>query len=213
MAKIGRLPFIVIVIMTVVSFTNIFGLKLAGLAVIIGVMFFFITQVVEKQPFEGSGLDLGAIGRNLKDKQIWIWLCLPIVMDGVSMGIATLFLPEYINHVLDRADAFVSYEQVLLLLFQLAFLALGEEIAWRAFFQKQLNKVLSIVPVLLLSSVLFALGHITEGEPVIVIYDIFFVFVNSVLYGIIFLKSNNAWVSGLSHFVANLLSVLVLLLL
>jgi len=31
-----------------------------------------------------------------------------------------------------------------------------------------------------------------------------------VLYGIIFYKTNNAWVSGLSHFAANLFSILVL---
>lgn len=86
----------------------------------------------------------------------------------------------------------------------------AEEIAWRAFFQKQLNKALPIVPVLLISSLLFALGHLREGSTIIVAYDIFFVFINSILYGIIFYKSNNAWISGISHFVANLFSVIVL---
>ncbi|MFB6467871.1 hypothetical protein ACE38V_13860 [Cytobacillus sp. Hz8] len=38
----------------------------------------------------------------------------------------------------------------------------------------------------------------------------FFVFVYSVLYGIIFHKSNNAWVSAFSHFAANLFSVIIL---
>ncbi|HBC29880.1 MAG TPA: CPBP family intramembrane metalloprotease, partial [Clostridiales bacterium] len=45
---------------------------------------------------------------------------------------------------------------------------------------------------------------------VIVTYDIFFVFINSILYGIIFYKSKNAWISAISHFAANLFSVIVL---
>lgn len=44
----------------------------------------------------------------------------------------------------------------------------------------------------------------------IVAYDISFVFINSILYGIIFYKTNNAWISAISHFIANLFSVIVL---
>ena len=90
------------------------------------------------------------------------------------------------------------------------FLALGEEIAWRAFFQKRLNKVLPIIPTLLISSILFAIGHFNQGDTVIVIFDIFFVFINSILYGVIFYRTNNAWISAISHFIANLFSVIVL---
>lgn len=104
----------------------------------------------------------------------------------------------------------MPFDKAILLVFQLAFLALGEEIALRAFFQKQLSKAfpISIRPVI--SSVLFALGHLREGNVIIVTYDIFFIFINSILYGVIFHKSNNAWISGISHFIANLFSVTVL---
>jgi membrane protease YdiL (CAAX protease family) len=42
------------------------------------------------------------------------------------------------------------------------------------------------------SSMLFAIGHFNQRKAVIVLYDIFFVFINSVLYGVIFHKTNNA---------------------
>lgn len=151
-----------------------------------------------------------AIVTNFKDRGIWFWVVLPLIMDAVSITIAKLFLPEYIKHVLARTEIFISFDKVILILFQLAVLALGEEIAWRAFFQKQLNKAFSIIPVLFISSVLFALGHLTQGNVIIVIYDIFFVFINSILYGTIFYKSKNAWVSAISHFIANLFSIIVL---
>ena len=113
-------------------------------------------------------------------------------------------------NVLARTEVFVSFDKVVIMIFQLALLALGEEIAWRAFFQKQLSKALPIIPTLLISSVLFAIGHFNQGNAVIVLYDVFFVFINSVLYGIIFRKTNNAWISAISHFVANLFSIIVL---
>jgi len=196
--------------MASLSFSNLLGLKIAGLAVVVGVVFFFVDKVSEKQPFEGGGLDIGAIQKNFKDKSIWFWMALPIIMDAVAIGISKLLLPEYIDHVLARTEAFVSFDKVLILIIQLAFLALGEEIAWRAFFQKQLNKALPIIPTLLISSSLFAIGHFSQGNAVIVLYDVLFVFINSVLYGIIFHKTNNAWMSAISHFAANLFSIIVL---
>lgn len=210
MRNIKRVPLIAIIIMMVVSFSNLFGLNIAGISVIIGVIFFFINKAFEKQPFRDSGLDFKVIGSNFKDRKIWVWVALPLIMDAVSITISKLFIPEYIEHVLARTEIFLSFDKVILLVFQLAVLALGEEIAWRAFFQKQLSKALPFIPTLLISSVLFAFGHLTKGNVIIVIYDIFFVFINSILYGIIFYKSNNAWISAISHFSANLFSVVVL---
>lgn len=210
MTNIKKLPLAAMLAMAVISFSNLFGLRIAGASVIIGVACFFINNAYEKQPSAGSGLDIKAIGVNLKDRQIWLWVILPLIMDAVSITLARAFLPRYIEHVLARTEVFVSFDRVVLMVFQLAVLALGEEIAWRAFFQKQLSKGLSTLPVLLISSVLFALGHWTQGSTIVVLYDVFFVFLNSILYGIVFYKSTNAWVSAMSHFIANLFSVIVL---
>lgn len=210
MQNISKTSFIAIILMTILSFSNLFGLKIAGIAVVVGMVFFFGLKASEKQPFEGSGLDISAIRKNFKEKGIWFWIAMPIIMDALCITISKLFLPEYIEHVIMRTEVFVAFDKILIMIIQLAFLALGEEIAWRAFFQKQLSKVLPIAPTLLISSVLFAIGHFNQGDSVIVLYDIFFIFINSVLYGIIFYITNNAWISAISHFVANLFSIVVL---
>ena len=210
MNNIKRIPLIAMMIMTVISFSNLFGLNIAGVSVIIGIIIFFINNAYEKVPSKDSGLDIKSIGSNLKEKSIWFWLLLPLIMDAISITIGKLFVPEYIEHVLARTDIFISFDKMIIMILQLAILALGEEIAWRAFFQKQLNKRFSIVPTFLISSALFAIGHLTQGNMNILIYDIFFVFINSILYGIIFYKTNNAWVSAISHFIANLFSIIIL---
>ena len=132
-------------------------------------------------------------------------------MNALSIGIALIFLPDYLEHVVSRTEAFLSWNLLFLLIFQLAFFALGEEIAWRAFFQKQLGKMMPIIPALLLTSLLFSFGHIVFASPLVVVYDIFFVFINSVLYGIVFYRTDNAWVSAIAHFLANFSSVVFFL--
>jgi len=211
MKNIKTISLVAMIIMGVISFSNLMGLKVAGASVVIGVIFFFVNKKSENQSDKESGFDMNSIKSNFKDESIWLWVLLPLTLDAVSIMISKLFLPEYIEHVLARTEGFVSYDKIVIMVLQLAFLALGEEIAWRAFFQKQLNKFLSIRHTLLISSVLFAIGHISSGNTTIVIYDIFFVFINSILYGIIFYKSNNAWISAISHFTANLFSLMVLI--
>jgi uncharacterized protein len=210
MANIQKLSFLAMIVITIVSFAPILGFSIAGISIIVGIAFFFINNALEKKTAAENGLDEKKIRANLKDKTIWFWIVLPLVMNVVCIGLAKFILPEYIEHLFARIVLVISFDKILLLVLQLAVLALGEEIAWRAFFQKQLNKAVSIVPTFIITSIIFALGHIAEGNSFVVIYDIFFIFVNSVIYGVIFYKTNNAWISATSHFVANLFSTMVI---
>lgn len=211
MANLNKLCIIAITLMSFISFANLLGLNAAGFSVLVGVAIFFVNNAIEKEDSDSSGLDFKAIPGNLRSGSIWFWIALPFVMDVIAIGLSFLILPEYVEYELTRTASFVSLNNFSLLVIQLAVLALGEEIAWRAFFQKQLQKVLPITPVITISSFLFAIGHITDGNFSIVAYNVFFVGVNSILYSIVFHKTNNAWISTISHFTANLLSIIILL--
>jgi membrane protease YdiL (CAAX protease family) len=210
MKNMSRFPLIAMLLMAVLSCANLFGLSIAGLAVILGVACFFIQKALTKQTLPESGLDIRAIGKQLKDRKLWIWIALPLLMDVVCYFLGKSFVPGYVEHVLGRVDTILSLDQVALLVVQLAVLALGEEIAWRGFFQNQLSKALPLWSTLIIPSLFFAIGHVAAGNLGVVIYDVFFIFVNSILYGVIFQKTQNAWISGISHFAANLFSLLIL---
>lgn len=207
------IPFIVLIVMIIFSFSNLFGWNIAGLSVIAGVAAFFLNQALEKQSLKDSRLNLRALSTNLRDHKIWFWILLPLFMDIICLGLARAFLPQYIAYETHRAGSFVPIEISIVSTMQFLFFALGEEIAWRAFFQNELTKVLPITHVLLISSVLFTLGHFKAGDALIVVYGLFFTFINSILYGIVFHKTKNAWASTFSHFVANMFSVIAMVLL
>jgi uncharacterized protein len=210
--KVKKVSLFAIILMVILSFANLFGLSISGVSIFVGVAFFFIDKVLVKQPMKGSGLDIQAIGENLKDRKLWFWLALPLIMDAICVAISKIFLPEYIAFETARAGQFVAIELSIASIIQFLFFALGEEIAWRAFFQRQLGKVLPIIPVLLFSSLLFTLGHYKAGNAVVVLYGLIFTFINSVLYGVIFHKTKNAWISTISHFTANIFEVMLFIL-
>ena len=205
-----KITIVAMLIMAIVSFSNFFGYSLAGISIVIGVVFFFIKRISERNIASENVLNMSVIGKNLKDKSIWLWITLPLIMNIICFALAMLFLPEFIDHLYSRTEIVVSVNMVTLLILQLAFLALGEEIAWRGFFQKRLSKWLPTIPTLLLTSILFSLGHFAVSSMAVVSYDIFFIFINSILYGIVFYKTNNVYISALSHFIANLFASIIL---
>lgn len=133
-------------------------------------------------------------------------------MDAVCVLLSVLFLPEYIKYETLRAGSFVEIEISVKSFLMFLVFALGEEIAWRAFFQNRLSKVLPIIPTVLVTSFLFTLGHYKQGDMAIVLSGLVFTFINSVLYGVIFHKSKNAWISTASHFAANIFEVILFIL-
>lgn len=195
--------------MALLSLTNLFGRSLASMAIFLGILAFFLDKWIHKKPMRGSGLDLRTIRSDFKNRTIWLWFALPTVVHVVCVLLALGFLPEYIQYETVRAGSFVPIELSLSSILLFFVFALGEEIAWRAFFQQTLSKFLPITPVLILTSLLFTLGHYHPGNPDVVFFGLIFIFLNSMLYGVIFHKTKNAWVSALSHFVANVVEVLL----
>lgn len=213
MKNINKASLIAMILITILSFTNLFGLNISSACIFIGIAFFFINKRIEKESAKTSSLDIKGIESSLKNIKIWFWLPLPIVMNTICILISISFLPEYIKYETARAGAFVPIEISITSILLFFVFALGEEIAWRSFFQKQLSKLMSFIPVLIFSSILFTLGHFEQGNLIIVVYGLLFTFINSILYGIIFHKTNNAWVSAIAHFASNIFTVIVFVLL
>lgn len=211
MTKSKNTYLIVLVVMTIFSFSNFFGINIAGISIIVGIAFFFINRFPKINMTSINTLNVKTVGANLKDKSIWFWIVFPLIMNVICFMLASLFLPEFIVHIYNRTAFVLSLDKVMFLILQLAILAVGEEIAWRGFFQSQLSNWLPIIPTLVLTSIVFSLGHFAAGNIAIISYDIFFVFINSILYGVIFYKTNNVWISAISHFIANLFSIVLII--
>lgn len=213
MANINKFTFISIILMVIFSLTNLIKIEFDGeiinlvsLTLIIGIVAFFIIGKSTKN----EGLNIKTISKSLKNKKAMMLILMPTIINIICFLIASLFLPEFIEHLKVRTN-FLALDKMLILVAELIISALGEEIAWRAFFQKQISKVIPFLPSLIISSVLFSICHYTEGSLIVIFYDLLFIFINAIFYGIIFHESDNAYVSAISHFLANLLGTVAII--
>ena len=216
MKKNNKLVLVFLIVMVLLSFTNLLNikidgevLKLSGISVIVGVIAYFVTRKTNKTKYEG--FNIKTIFKDFKNNpRAILFAILPFVTCILSTVIANKFIPEFNEHVNNRASFAIS-DNLMKTILTMAVLTLGEEIAWRGFFQKQTTKIIKFVPSIILTSLLFALGHFSTGSFVVVAYDLLFVFIDSTIFSLIFNETDNAWCSWIPHFLADILGVLLII--
>ena len=216
MKKNNKLVLVFLIVMVLLSFTNLLNikidgevLKLSGISVIVGIIAYFVTRKTNKTKYEG--FNIKTIFKDFKNNpRAILFAILPFVTCILSTVIANKFIPEFNEHVNNRASFAIS-DNLMKTILIMAVLTLGEEIAWRGFFQKQTTKIIKFVPSIILTSLLFALGHFSTGSFVVVAYDLLFVFIDSTIFSLIFKETDNAWCSWIPHFLADILGVLLII--
>lgn len=216
-AKIDRKYFYTTIIglflMAVLSLTKIIPeLSLSGLTVLIGILFFFVLEHFDKKSHIESGLRFKSFFDDLKKQGVILLVLLP-----VGSAVATLLIGDMVfkgaftSHVLGRTNGMLSFDKIPLLMIQIIIAALGEEIAWGGFFLGKSMRILPFWLCAILSSLLFAIAHISSGSVELVSYDIFMIFVDSIIYAMIYKKSGNCLISALSHIIGNATGILLLM--
>ncbi|MBR3254975.1 MAG: CPBP family intramembrane metalloprotease [Clostridia bacterium] len=215
MKKINKVVIIFLIVMGLLSFANLLNikvdgeiLKLSGISVIVGVIAYFVTRKANKN--KNEGLNIKTIFKDFKEHpKAIVFAILPFITCILSTVIANRFLPEFNEHVNNRASFAIS-EDLMKSILTMAILTLGEEIAWRGFFQKQTTKKMHYILSIIVTSILFALGHYSIGSFGVVAYDLLFVFIDSSLFGLIFKETDNAWCSWIPHFLADVLALFLI---
>ena len=182
--------------------------KTAGYSIFVGIAFFFITEAVSKAKGFESRLRFHTVLEDLKKPGVIVWVLLPSV-SGVVTGVVgnLIFHGEFLAHVMGRAGSILSFDKIILLIGQVIIAAFGEEIAYRGFFFGKTAKIFPIWLCAIVSSAVFAAGHIAAGNMGLVIYDVATVFIDSLIFSVIYHKSGNCVVSTLSHILANFISL------
>ncbi len=121
-----------------------------------------------------------------------------------------IFSGEFADHVLGRTSSILSFDKTLLLIIQFILAGFGEEIALRGFFFGKTSKLFPAWICAVVSSIIFAAGHIAPGNAGVVIFDISNVFIDSLIFSMIYHKSGNCVISTFSHILGNIISFIVL---
>lgn len=180
--------------------------QLKALFAILPIIYFLIERRVRNRTSEETGLLFSNIPRDLAKN--WYY----ILLVGVGMQFFYLFMynsyfPQVLKHVLSRIPINIQDLNPQLFL-SIIVLALGEEIVFRGLIQARLNRLVPTWIAIGLTSILFAVMHISTGSTMVVILDLLSVFLDSVLFGIIFARTQNIYTSTIAHVLANSVAIL-----
>lgn len=180
---------------------------------IAGLACFFIIEGIEKTPDSESGLSFKRFSSDLKKPGV-----IPLILFMIVLSPAELLLNKavfggaYIDHVLGRINV-PGLDQLPLLLFSQIVSVLGEEIEFRAFFVGKGMKQFSFWPVAIAGAVLFAAAHYAAGSAGIVAWDLGSIFIDAILFAILYRKTGNCLVSFIPHFANNMIGFFLVLVL
>ena len=172
---------------------------------IAGLACFFIIEGVEKTPDSESGLSFKRFFSDLKKPGVIPLILFMILLSPAEMLLSkAVFGRAYIDHVLGRINV-PGLDQLPLLLFSQTVSVLGEEIEYRAFFVGKGMKHFSFWPVAIVGAVVFAAAHYSAGAAGIVAWDLGGIFIDAILFAILYRKTGNCLISFIPHFVSNML--------
>ncbi|WP_226641638.1 CPBP family intramembrane glutamic endopeptidase [Mesobacillus subterraneus] len=179
---------------------------LKGIMAIAPIIYFLVERKVRKRTKEEIGFRTAHFSEKMK--QSWML----ILFVGIVMQLFYLFsyqniFPQVLEHVLGRVPLDFSDLNPILFL-SIVLLAFGEEIVFRGLIQARLSKLMPVWMAILVTSLLFAVMHIATGETTVVMVDLMSVFIDSVLFGIIFAKTRSIYIATLAHILANSVALL-----
>ena len=115
-----------------------------------------------------------------------------------------VFGSAYIDHVLGRISV-SGLDQLPLLLLSQVVSVLGEEIEYRAFFVGKGMKRFSFWPAAVAGAILFATAHYAAGAAGIVAWDLGAIFIDAILFAILYRRTGNCLISFIPHFLNNMI--------
>ena len=172
---------------------------------IAGLACFFIIEGIEKTSDSESGLSFKRFFSDLKKPWVIPLILFMLVLSPAEMLLSkAVFGSAYIDHVLGRINV-PGLDQLPLLLFSQIVSVLGEEIEFRAFFLGKGMKRFSFWPAAVAGAVLFAAAHYAAGPAGIVAWDLGGIFIDAILFAILYRKTGNCLISFIPHFLNNMI--------
>lgn len=200
-------------IMAALSVTQLVpSLELAGDAVWVGLASFFIVEALAGTSMDQSGLRFRTMGAELKDRTVWLLIAL-LAGVQISWVIAgdLIFGQAFIDYDMGRTFDVLNSDSLVRLLAVLPFSSWGEEIAWRGFFLGKKPDKCSFWSWAVISSILFAMGHVSQHAAAIVLFGTSSNFICSLIFCRIFQKTKNCMISTVAHILGNYAEILFIL--
>lgn len=199
----------IVIVMGLYLFVALF---VKGLALIISfllLLYILVEARLRHRTWADYGFSLRSIPAGIRKTLGWALL----VIFGTQVFFVFgeyFFLPDVFQHIAARLPFDLNAINASLVI-TLVIGTFLEELVFRALFQNRLSAFVSPGAAIALAALAFALAHYSPGPALVVCVDLLSVFVDGVIYGLIYQRSRNIFVSWIPHFLGDVVALCLLL--
>ena len=181
-----------------------------AVSVFLPIAYLLVEHRLRSRPWAELGFDVRGIRSSLAAN--WFLILLVAIVSPVgTVLLAKAFWPAFLTHIESRIPLFDT-TQPAALFGMLLFATLGEEMTYRSLFQERLSWFVKTPIAIVVVSLIFGLMHWSEGDLTVTIVDVALVALDSIIFGLIFSRGRNLYVAWLTHLLADVVSVALLIL-
>ncbi len=142
----------------------------------------------------------------------WFWFVLVgIISQPAWFLVERAIAPDIINHIVERLPFPATAGGLLVYSLPLAIVLIGEELTHRTLIQGRLTPIIGVPAAIAVASLVFGLSHYSPGSFSVVALDISSIIFDSILFGIMFARSNNIVLTWTAHLLGDVLGLLFLI--
>lgn len=142
----------------------------------------------------------------------WFWFVLAgIASQPVWLLIERAVAPEIVDHIVGRLPFPPTAGGLFVYAIPLAIALIGEELTHRTLIQGRLTPFIGTTAAISVASLVFGISHYSPGPFAIVALDISSIVFDSILFGVIYARSNNLIVAWAAHFLGDILGLVFLI--
>ena len=176
---------------------------------LIPVAYLLIDRRLRNRTWAEVGFKFSSFWQDLRAN--WVWFVLAgIIVQPLTALLTRTFAPAYLEHVISRLP-FPQDINWLTLIPLLAVSLIAEEMTFRSLIQGRLTLFIGNTGAILIASIIFAIAHFSPGAFLIVATDLITIFVDSILYGIIYARGNNLVLVWVAHFLGDVLGMIFIM--
>lgn len=205
------LELIFILIIVVVIFWFMPGL--VWLYTILPLIYLLIERRIRHWPLESIGIKYRGVIADLK-ANFPIIILVAVVMQFLVIAGSYWQWPSLFLHLQDRVaylhTHFGTFAPFFMFLPLVALSTFLEELVFRGFVQERVSWFSNGFVAIIVGSLLLSVFHYSSGRLSVVMADLFFVFLDNLLYGLIYFRSRNVFVAWTAHLSADIIGLMLL---
>lgn len=199
------------IVVTIVSLGGILLLpQLKLIFTLIPIAYLLIERRIRNRTWADLGFKFNTFWADLRAN--WFWFVLAgVVSQPAWFLIERAVAPEIVDHIIERLPFPPTAGGLFVYAIPLAIVLIGEELTHRTLIQGRLTPFIGIPAAIAVASLVFGISHYSPGPFAIVALDISSIVFDSILFGIIYARSNNLIVSWAAHLLGDILGFIFLI--